>query len=76
MRAGAFEANVVFFQRVNEHPIGFDMAIPASGKFSAQWMVLVFGRQEVSCNQEIEEASERVEVFAPTIHPFHIPLEL
>jgi hypothetical protein len=39
-------------------------------------MVFVFLRQGVTGNQEIEEASQRGEVFAPTIHPFDILLEL
>jgi hypothetical protein len=76
VRAGAFEANLVILQRVNENPVRFDVAIPASGKLSSQWMIPVFRRQGLSGNQEIEGASEGSEVFARPVHPFDILLEL
>ena len=46
VRTGAFKADVVilFSERVNQHPIRFDMAVAAAGEISAQRMILEFPR--------------------------------
>src|ERR1019366_1264498 len=78
MRAGAFKADVrVFFgERVNQHPIRLDMAVPAARKVSAQRVILEFRRQRLTVNQPFKRGLELHHVFAPLFSAFDIFLEL
>jgi hypothetical protein len=74
--AGAFEAHMVLIQSVNQNPIGLDVAIPASRKFSTQGMVLECGRQGIPGDQQIQSMPEGRKILAPALHAFDIFLEL
>ena len=56
VRSRAFKADVgiVFGQRVNQNPVGFDVAIAAAGEIAAQRMILALRRQDFPVNQPVE----------------------
>lgn len=78
MRAGAFQPDMtaVFGERVNQEPVRFKVAVAAPGKIAAQWVILVFHRQFVAGNQQIEDGFELFQILATLIGEFDIPLEL
>ena len=53
MSAGAFETNVgvIFRERIDEQPVGFDMAITATSKIIPERVILEQLRQWTSVDQ-------------------------
>ena len=58
MSAGAFETNVgvIFRERIDEQPVGFDMAITATSKITPERVILEQLRQWTSVNQQFQDS--------------------
>jgi len=73
-----FKTNVavVFRKRINQHPIRFNVTIPAPREVATQGMISVGLRQGFTVNQEVEHRSEPGQILAPPPGQFDILLEL
>jgi hypothetical protein len=69
MSAGAFETNVgvIFRERIDEQPVGFDMAIATAGEISTEWVILERVWQWTSVNQQFQDSLQLRQVFAPLL---------
>lgn len=66
MGTSAFQADVlaIFCKGVNQEPVRFNMAVTAAGKISAQWVILVWGRQFFTGDEQIENSFELIQSLA------------
>jgi hypothetical protein len=63
MRPGPFKPHMIFFEGIDQDPIWFEVAVPATREFSSQWMLFEFTRQWLCINQQIENTSQLPQVF-------------
>lgn len=58
MSAGAFETDVrvIFRERVNQQPIGFNVAITTASEISPEWVILEQFWQWTSVNQQFQDS--------------------
>jgi len=76
VRACSLEPDVIAFDRVVQHPIRFDVAVPAPSELAAQRMILVVAWQRLSLHEQLKDSSQFAKVLATPLHPFHVSLEL
>jgi hypothetical protein len=76
VRTGAFEAHVVAFEGVDQHPIRLNVAIAAAAPGSTQRMVTELWRQGRAVNHQIKHSFEFRQILASMIGQLHVLLEL
>ena len=78
MSAGAFETDVtvIFRERVNQQPIGFNVAITTASEISPEWVILEQFWQWTSVNQQFQDNLQLRQVLAPLLQAFDVLLEL
>lgn len=76
--SGAFETDVrvIFRERVNQQPIGFNVAITTASEISPEWVILEGIGQSPSIDQQFQYDLQLRQVLAPLLQAFDVLLEL
>lgn len=72
----SFKADLFTFELVDQYPVRFDMGIPEGPPLALKRMIPIRNRQWQSFNEQIQQGSQLLHVFASLLHLPYIPLEL